>query len=337
MKRKLIIHIGAHKTGSTAIQKFFFNFSKNFESFGLLYPVENQVEPEFGFWGHHYLTWYFTPPHIKLDKNKLILAFKNFMEIISKNTSKNILISSEDFIWNKKIQEFINYVKDYFHEIMIIMYVRRQVDAALSLYQTGVVNGGYTIRFQDWFKKAAHLFDYYAIANQWKELECKVIVKPFILKKFENRDVILDFLKTLSQILGKEISPPMDYKPKSIKVNISLPDFITMMIIYYNSRPSKDKVIPILKELGLKLREIIPDIPKYDFVPPSVKKEIVNLYKDSNRLLCEKYLGLEYLDWLNKDIDESDEQYIERFGYEGSQLVELCKAVIRILEKIYNK
>lgn len=332
MSRKLIIHIGAHKTGSTSIQKFFASYSNYFEThFNLVYPIENQIRPEFGYWGHHYLTWYYTPPKKNLDPNNLKLAFNNFINLISSN-NKDVLLSSEDFIWNIKTKEFISDVRNKFNEIVVIMYVRRQVDAVLSLYQTGVVNQDNIETFQDWFTRAAFLFDYYSIAKHWEELSCKVIVKPFMRERFYSRDIILDFLKTLGEILDREISPPEDYEPQSIKVNVSLPDFITMMIRYYNSQPSKDKVVPILRELGLKLIEIMPDLPKYDFVPPSLKREIINTYKDSNRLLCEKYLGLEYLEWLNKDIEEDDKIYFERFGYPGAQLVELCKVIIRILD-----
>ncbi|MEM1725225.1 MAG: hypothetical protein QXW71_05610 [Thermoplasmata archaeon] len=339
MRRKLIIHIGAHKTGSTSIQKFFAIYSNYFEThYNLVYPIENQIGPKFGYWGHHYLSWYYTPPTDNLELgifNNMNLAHDSFIKLISSSKS-NILLSSEDFIWNIKIRGFIDDVKDKFDKITVIMYVRRQVDVALSLYQTAVVNEGYTGSFQDWFKKANYMFDYFSILKKWEELGCKLIVKPYIREKIENGDIILDFLKTLGEILDREISPPEDYEPQSIKVNVSLPDFITMMIRYYNSQPSKVKVVPILRELGLKLIEIMPDLPKYDFVPPSVKKEIINTYKGSNKLLCEKYLGSEYLEWLNKDIEEDDKIYFERFGYPGAQLVELCKAVIKILETYYK-
>ncbi len=331
--RKLIIHIGAHKTGSTAIQKFFYDYHEYFEdTFGLIYPVKDQVDPEFGFWGQHYLTWYFTPPPEGFDLNTTNTAFKSFLEIISEN-KKDVLISSEDFTWNDKIDQFVNHVRKYFDEILVIMYVRIQVEAALSLYQTAIINYNYAESFQQWFDEAKSLFDYYAIANRWETLGCRVIVKPYIREQFDNKDIILDFLNTISQALGRKISAPHEYKPDSIKMNISLPDFITMMVRYYNSQPSKDKVVPILKELGLKLIELLPDLPKYDFVPASIKKNVLEIYKESNRLLCENYLGLEYLNWLNQEIQEEEEKFYKRFGYPGGRLVELAQAVIRILEK----
>ncbi len=332
MSKKVIIHIGAHKTGSTAIQKFFYDYHKYFEeTFGLIYPVKDQVEPKFGFWGQHYLTWYFRPQHNSIDLlNASNTAFESFLKLISEN-KKDVLISSENFIRTEKIDQFINHIKKYFDEILVIMYVRRQVEAALALYQTAVIHYNYTESFEQWFDINKPIFDYYTIANRWETLECRVIVKPYIREQFDNKDVILDFLNTISQALGRKISAPHKYKPNSI--NISLPDFITMMVRYYNSRPSKNKVVPILKELGLKLIELLPDLPKYDFVPASIKKNVLEIYKESNRLLCEKYLGLEYLNWLNQEIQEEEEKFYKRFGYPGGQLVELAQAVIRILEK----
>ncbi len=336
--RKLIIHIGAHKTGSTAIQKFLFEYAKYFEeNFNFIYPIEKQVNPKFGFWGHHYLTWYFTPKKKELDLNILNLAFNSFINQISLYREKDFLISSEDFTWNNKVDEFINHLRDFFDEIFVLMYFRRQVDAALSLYQTGVVNEGYTMSFYEWFDNAKPLFDYYAIAERFEKAGCKIVLRPFIRDKFDSREVILDFLKSVSQILERPIIPPESFKPGNIRVNISLPDFICLMIRYYNAQPSKDKVVPVLKELGHKLINLMPELPTTDLIPPSHKNKIIEIYKESNKLLCEKYVGVEFLDWLNKEIDESDALFNERFGFSGSQLVELSKTFIKVIEEFNKK
>jgi len=328
--RKLIIHIGAHKTGSTAIQKFFYVYYDFYlKNFQILYPTSKKIICGFG---HHYITWYFTPPAYKLDKDILSQAYKAFLELIS-SKKYNILISSEDFTWNTRINEFIEVVKPYFDVIYTILYVRPQVEAALSLYQTGVANHGMTNTFNKWFEKAIPLFDYYSIAKRFSELNCEVMVRPYKKEKFKNEDIIFDFVDTLSGILKGKLTVPEDYKPNSIKVNVSLPSFITSMILYYNSQPSKDKVVPILKELGLILRKLKPDIPTLDFVPPFMKRDIVELYRESNKKLCEEYLGIEYLEWLSPNIEERDEEYF-RNKYPGSEIADLIKVVLDILNQL---
>jgi len=327
--RNLILHIGAHKTGSTSIQKFFYLYHDFYlKNYQILYPTSKEIICVLG---HHYITWYFTPPNAKLDKDILSQAYKAFLELIS-TKKDNILISSEDFTWNTRINEFIEVVRPYFDVIYTILYVRPQVEAALSLYQTGVVNHGMTSSFNEWFEKAIPLFDYYSIAKRFADLGSKVIVRPF-RRKNKTDDIILDFIDTLSIILDRKLTVPEDYKLYSIKVNITLPSFITLMILFYNSQPSKDKVVPFLKKLGLILRKLKPDIPTLDFVPPSMKRNIVEIYRESNKKLCEEYLGIEYLEWLSPNIEETDEEYL-RNKYPGSEVAELCEVVLDILNQL---
>jgi hypothetical protein len=49
--------------------------------------------------------------------------------------------------------------------------------------------------------------------------------------------------------------------------------------------------------------------------------------------LCEEYLGIEYLEWLSPNIEETDEEYL-RNKYPGSELVNLCKNVLNLLNQL---
>ncbi|MFN4132225.1 MAG: hypothetical protein ACK4GE_03995 [Caldimicrobium sp.] len=336
-KRKLIIHIGAHKTGSTAIQMFFYKYAEYFkDNFNLVYPTKDQVElKRASYYGHHYLAWHSINHTFGFVTSEVLNnAFNSFIKDILLHSEKDFLISSEEFTRNYKVDEFISSIKDYFDEIYVLLYIRRQDEALITSYQTGIVAYGYTLSFQDWFNCNKRLFDYWSISERFSKAGCKVIVVPYIRSKFEGGDIILDFIKNVSLILGRDIVPPNDYKPGGLKVNITLPDFISRMIRYYNSRPSRDKVVPVLRTLGYKLVKLIPDLPKTDLIPPSEKNKIIQTYEQSNKLLCEKYLGDEYLEWLNKKVEGSDEEWNQRFGYEGSELVELLKTVLNAIDKL---
>ncbi|MCM8827431.1 MAG: hypothetical protein NC904_07960, partial [Candidatus Omnitrophica bacterium] len=336
--RKLIIHIGAHKTGTTAIQRFFCDHAEYMEKqFNLIYP-----KGEFLFlYGQHYIAWLYSRYHASQIKNTELNKLRNkieyFKDLVQQTNNKSFILSSENFMWVENPQDFLQIVQEYFEDINVILYVRRQVEAAPALYQTDVLFNSNSYDFMKWFEERQLLFDYYSVARRWEEIGCKVIVRPYIREKFPKGDINLDFLSVVSTIMEKEILPPQNYNPlKYAKINITAPDFITLIARDYNSQRSKNIVLPWLIKAGLKLSESLPDLPKYDFIPPSIKRTIWETYKNSNELLCEKYLGSDYLNWLNKEIEESDDDWQKRFGYEGSHLVELIKAFIRLLNSQYE-
>ena len=114
-----------------------------------------------------------------------------------------------------------------------------------------------------------------------------------------------------------------------INVNITVPDFITKMIYYYNMQGSKDLVVPELRKLGELLMKNDKTLSKYNFLSSNVKPIIREKYINSNRKLCEKYLDEKYLLWLNSEVNEEEKTTL--YSYNGADIVELCKAVNKIL------
>jgi len=81
----------------------------------------------------------------------------------------------------------------------------------------------------------------------------------------------------------------------------------------------------------------MPELSTVNFVPPSFKRKIVDTFFESNKKLCEEFLGIEYLNWMNPKIEENDKGFYDRFGYPGAQIYELCQAVIKLIDKVTNK
>jgi hypothetical protein len=141
MKKILYLHVGMHKTGSTAIQKFL-HFNRFFlEGEGFLYPT-TKYHPV----GQQRLAYAFNES-ISPDQSDIIIEarehcdelFLALKELLRKKRHHTLLISSENFSPQadvkvlKRIGDFFN---DY--EIRVVLYVRRQDRFHHSLYRETV-------------------------------------------------------------------------------------------------------------------------------------------------------------------------------------------------------
>ena len=127
--RKVIFHIGNHKTGTSTLQKFLFKNRKILEKYNFLYPNTGII---FGDYGHHNLA--FELANFSQYDRKYG-NYKKFTKIIKKNKNKNILVSSENFErleFNKKFEKFIKEIKKLRLKIIVIFFHR----SGESLYQS---------------------------------------------------------------------------------------------------------------------------------------------------------------------------------------------------------
>lgn len=92
----LFIHIGYHKTGTTAIQEFLEINRDNLKNIGWLFPqgLSNSL-------GHPELSWIFAHEHYPwqdqlYDRNCVLDYYRPFLEA-SRDPKTNVLISSEEF------------------------------------------------------------------------------------------------------------------------------------------------------------------------------------------------------------------------------------------------
>ncbi len=142
--RKCFIHIGTHKTGTTAIQHLLSNNSSTLQERGYLYPQAGQLE---SLPGHHNLAW-----EISGDDR-----FRNHYGTIDdlirevKNSSEDIILSSEDLgcslHHSSKFSDFISSLQSCGFLVTVILYVRNQIDLLPRLYLTLVRSFGLNSSF----------------------------------------------------------------------------------------------------------------------------------------------------------------------------------------------
>jgi len=128
--KKIILHAGLHKTGSTSIQKTLFSNISNLEKNNFSYPLIGNPNS----YGQHNLAW-----EISEDRrfNKNFGTFSDFFNHLD-DFKQNIIISSEDFesiLLNKKK---LNTLKEKFQyhncEFSILIYIRNPIDYIVSIY-----------------------------------------------------------------------------------------------------------------------------------------------------------------------------------------------------------
>ena len=199
--RKLILHIGAHKTGTTAVQEYLFAKSGLLEERGwfLAHITGKPLN-----WGHMFRV--VLGPRQKgetiFPANPLIQA--TLLEAIDA-TPLDVILSSEDlfFLNAEGIADFAPALRQRFDDITVVAYLRRQDKMALSQWlqggrtiQSAMVFGGSLPPFDNMGAEAMVYLDYATKIEAWEAAfpGARMVLRPYDRALFLNGNVIEDFL-----------------------------------------------------------------------------------------------------------------------------------------------
>jgi hypothetical protein len=287
IKEHLYLHIGTHKTGSTSIQHCLKENQSLLQSHGYYYPMEGS---------------YFYPPeaspsllaHALLGKRPSYIINKNIDEEscvsdilrdIKQSKCEKVIISSEHFSHARTIEEVKKIAGVFFglfKKITVIVYLRRQDTRLESFWSQRVKIGLTTKSFDEYFSRHFD-WNYFEMLNLWTEVFGKknLVVRPFEKGQFFKNDLVQDFL----QILGcttniqdtrlKNQSPPVEY--------------LEALRIFWGTIPNhaeRRPLLKILRSLPIKI-----DATEYTLFTSENRKMFLNLYRESNRLVAQEYLG----------------------------------------------
>lgn len=206
MNRKLIVHIGAHKTGTSSIQQYLKgNLSElrriNWDLFHKkpegICSKDGSANAWIDFSGQK-------------DNFSAHINHKLYAEL--KKTEGNLIVSSEELFWLNKhqvIKSFSRELKKIFDEITIICYLRRQDLHLYSHYLQGFkfpessARAFYgtepTIPPKHYSYYGSYL-DYYSKIRMWSEYfgRDNIIVKEYDKKSLHKGDSVADFMHSLN-------------------------------------------------------------------------------------------------------------------------------------------
>jgi hypothetical protein len=285
--RTCFIHIGTHKTGTTAIQQLLWRNRSRLQQRGYSYPQAGRLE---GLPGQHNLAWQISGDHRFQDDYGTIDDL--IREV--KNSSGDIILSSEDFecsLYNsRKFSGFISLLQSNGFSITVILYLRNQIDYLPRIYLTLLSFGldltfdrvlGPTLdqgefRWQDWIFN----FDYCDLLRRIEEnANIEVIVRSY---EQSGSSVCRDFLSIFNLTLSD-----LDVEDEVFaNMSLSLPEYVRMFLRNRTGRQLLEDEERVLNNLPSKEANKIA-------LSPAVRLDLFQRFKETNQNLFIKYGILE--------------------------------------------
>jgi SAM-dependent methyltransferase len=313
VKRKAIIHIGAHKTGTTTIQVALNRNATFLGDVGVVYPVA-LTSPESGMYGQHSLSFALRgiAEHIGtagVNVKTCMLGVHPLDHVRQLDRNSDLILSSEDFYdLNEQQIERLKELLDGF-AVKILFYVRRQDEAAQALYQTSVINYGLSKSFDQYLSANVSRFDYFLTATIWAKIfgRDSITVRRYGRSFLKNGDALADFVEAAEKLLGKELNKKA-WIPVAAELNQGLPEHMVVLMRSYNSKKGDGAVASQIRNAGFTLYRKAHG--SYSLISPSARRDLLDSYAKSNSLLARDYVFCEK-EALFGDlaIDQSDDDW----------------------------
>ena len=331
MTKKLILHIGTEKTGTTSIQDFLSENKVELESQGVFIPqspcgsisAPNHRRLATACFNNGNTDDSFLDFNIKDFEKWRVETFEEIKsELISSSINTHIL-SSEHFssrLTNEaEILRLYDFLKDIYSEIKVVVYFRRQDEYAVSLYSTYLKSGGVSKEILP-TNASSERYDYYSICKKWEEVFGlnNIIVRIFDRSVLKKGNVVSDFCK----VSGINESNTIEVGRES---NPSITPLAQEVLRGFNELMQEKEFSYKIKEDLIKYLEVShkgrPRLPQKDFLV-----EWFNKFLDSNELLFNEYV--------NSDIRFSDD--FSRYPDQWVNVIFSTKDILEVMLDFSN-
>ncbi|MGD9738412.1 MAG: hypothetical protein AB7S41_02540 [Parvibaculaceae bacterium] len=221
--REIVIHVGVHKTGTTAIQHHFWQNLAILDQYGILYPETGRPPPGAAhLYGHHHIPWSLTGL-IREDPDRLLGRLR---DEIAASAAPRIVLSSEEF--DRLPAPAIERIARTFDlPARVVFYYRRQSSIIEGIYGTDVSYNRERRSIPLYARRYTGALDFLAFARKWAAVfgHEAVVAKAYDVGRFPGGNIIPHFLDTA----GLEGPPVVEGAPQIY--NRSLPWFAVRAVI----------------------------------------------------------------------------------------------------------
>lgn len=297
MDRTCILHIGAPKTGSTALEKFLADNAQVLSKSGWEYPTVNIR----GF-GHHDLAYLVSSgyPDWATPQTKTLDELQQDLAVAVKDNEK-IILSSEIFYLQPNpegVAEVLSKLGYLTNNVKVVVYVRRQDDIHISWYNQAIKAQGYTGNIKNSIKETHAKWDYSYHLTLWSDVFGKenILVRPYQAEDMISSDICLDFASLVGLPVNNLFFPQ---KSSNTRINNDILEYQRIINGLPLSAEEKRSFHKQLMELTIhssKL-DLFDDSPLLSTIE---REQILNEYENSNRQVAQIFLNRDEL--FNNDL-----------------------------------
>jgi len=296
---KIFIHIGAHKTGSTYIQKVLHKNSELLIKNGFFYQTNTPEE-----FNHNSITLLFSDH--EANRDYLLDIFGSYIDRALKAKCHTLIFSAEMFIERMNIDFDFFHSIFFGHQLKIIAYIRRPDEIIRSSHNQIVRD----LKWPRDVKERPYAYDpsYFDLFGQWIKnfLPGDLIICPYDIQQFKNNNIVLDFLS----VIGLKKTLPLNLNIIDTEANNSLPDTLLEVLRLSNavlnlSDIDQTKWVNALSALKIQFPELYPNHDRY--MTRKQRKECFEALEDKIYLYRPYFregFDEDYLQWRSLTITE---------------------------------
>ena len=273
---KLVLHIGTHKTGSSAIQDSLVRGDHQLEAEGTLYPRAGRI-PSSG--GHLNICWeWASDQRFKPERG----TRSDLRAEVLRQRWQTVVVSAETFTarGERNVRLAERLVEEIApQQVVIVGYVRPQWSYMESHYTQRVKQGHTSTSFDEYVQH--HLtddrFDYPRLFAPWREaFGERLVVRPY------SRDVIDDFWR----LAGIGIPPPLD---GGINVRPGAKAIEMLRSMHAAIKPPKESRSRLFAWARKWLQENLEDDVPFRALTDELAATIDERFRDANREFASTY------------------------------------------------
>jgi hypothetical protein len=251
-EKRLYIHCGLHKTGTTSLQVFLRNNVEALLNAGILYPCVGCLDSVGS--GHHNIAW-------QIARDRRFDRALGDIEALAReigNFSGDVLLSSEDFECSlgspSAFAPLVRYAISTQREVVIVIYVRNQISYLESLYCEMLGHGfgeEYQVIAEQVIERKRCLMREWAFHFDYLQIPRRLISVPklrFVFRNFHTlrkNSISADFASIL------RIDPALADKAFNFRSNERDVPTTSLSLFYQNriSRPLNATEIDVIEHL----------------------------------------------------------------------------------------